>query len=305
MNNTPVSTASAYRSGFVALAGRPNVGKSTLVNRVVGQKISIVTRKPQTTRHRIHGIHTRPDGQIVFIDAPGIHQSGGRAINREMNRAALAALDEADLVLFVVDAERWTPEDQAVVERLRHHPHPVGLVVNKVDRIKPKQKLLPLLDSLSRKMDFAFVVPLSAQRGDNIDALEREILAHLPTGEPLFPEEYVTDRSERFLVGELIREQLMLHLHQEIPYALTVEVESFKRSDKGVDIGAVIWVERDSQKGMVIGAQGQSLKRIGRAARLAIAENLGESVHLELWVKVKENWTNNPGALEAFGYDGT
>ncbi len=291
-----------FRSGVVALVGRPNVGKSTLLNALLGQKISIVTRKPQTTRHRILGILTRADGQVVFVDTPGIHRGPRRALNRYMNRTAIACLREADFALLVVEALRWTDDDKAILEAAQQAGVPVGLVVNKVDRVRPRSSLLPFLATVTQQAEFRFVVPLSARTGENLEPLVAEILSALPQGAPLFPEDQLTDRSERFLVAELVREQLIVNLRQEIPYGLTVQIEQFEEEGERLRIAAVIWVERETHKAIVIGQGGRVLKRIGRAARQEIAELLQRRVHLELWVKVKEGWTDRPGAIQEFGY---
>lgn len=295
--------SAGHRSGFVALAGRANVGKSTLLNRLVGQKLSIVTRKPHTTRHRIAGILTRPDAQLVFVDTPGMHGDPERALNDYMNRTAADAVRGADLVVLVVEAGRWTDQDQAIVDQLRAGSAPVGLAVNKVDRVKPRDKLLPYLEEAAARHDFAFLVPLAARKGDNVHALESEIAGRLPHGPALFPEEQVSDRSERFLAAEILREKLTERLHRELPYALTVEVETFERTDGGVSIGAVVWVERASQKAIVIGRSGRQLKAAGRAARLALKQELGEPVHLDVWVRVSPGWPDDEGQLRALGYE--
>jgi len=292
-----------FHSGTVALLGRPNVGKSTLLNRLVGQKISIVTPKPQTTRHRILGVCHRPQGQITFIDTPGLHQGVHRALNQYMNRAAMGAVDDADLLLWIVDAAHWHEDDEWVLDKLKNTKVPVGLAVNKVDKIHPKERLLPLLAQLTAKREFAFVIPISARTGSNQSALEQELLNRLPIGEPLFGDDEVTDRSERFLVAEMIREQVMLALVQELPYATTVEVELFKREEGRLWLSAIIWVERPGQKAIVIGNQGEMIKRIGKAARLEIARSFDESVHLELWVKIKENWSDMAPNLRDLGYE--
>lgn len=292
-----------YRSGFVALAGRANVGKSTLLNQLVGQKLSIVTRKPHTTRHRIAGILTRPEAQLVFVDTPGLHDNPERALNDHMNRATTDAVHDADLVVLVVEAGRWTDQDEAVLEQVRAGSAPVALAVNKVDRVKPRDKLLPYLEQAAGRHDFAFVVPIAARKGENLHPLEREIAAWLPQGPALFPDEQVSDRSERFLAAEILREKLTERLHQELPYALTVGVETFERSSGGVSIGAVVWVERASQKAIVIGRSGRQLKAAGRAARLALKHELGEPVHLEVWVRVLPGWPDDEGQLRALGYE--
>jgi GTP-binding protein Era len=291
-----------FRCGTVALVGRPNVGKSSLLNRILGQKISIVTHKAQTTRHRIHGIHTIPGAQIVFIDTPGFHKAGN-ALGRYMVQKARGAVEDADVVVLVTDATRWTGEDQAVLDAIRGSGRPVGWVLNKVDRVQPRSRLLTALAEGRERADFAFVVPLSARQGDNITALEQELVSHLPISPPMVEEDIPTDRSERFLAAECVREQLLLHLHDELPYGMTVDLEQFKRTEKGLELGAVIWVAKDSHKGMVIGRQGEQLKRIGRAARLEIREQWQEPVFLSLWVKVRENWADEPAWLTRLGYD--
>ena len=296
-------SAPGHRAGLVALVGRPNVGKSTLLNALVGQKVSITTPKPQTTRHRIAGILTGPGFQAVFLDTPGLHARLHRGLNRAMNRAALGSLADADLLLFVVDALRWTDEDDAVLERVRDSGKKAVLVVNKVDRVKPRERLLPLLERLAGRHAFEAVVPLSALRQDNVERLLALIPPLLPEGEPHFPEDQVTDRSERFLAAEVIREKLTLALHDELPYGVTVEIERWEEDEGRLVIGAVIWVERAGQRKIAIGEGGQKLKGVGRAARLELNELLGCPVHLELWVKVREDWADSDAALRQFGYD--
>jgi GTP-binding protein Era len=294
----------AHRCGSVALVGRPNVGKSTLLNALVGQKVSIVSPKPQTTRHRIAGVVTRPGFQVTFLDTPGLHQRASRRLNQAMNRAALGSLAEADLLLFVVDATRWTGEDDSALERLRESGRPALLVVNKVDRVRPREKLLPLLQSLAAKHDFVEVVPVSALRADNLERLLALIATRLPEGPPAWPEDQVTDRSERFLAAEVIREKLTHVLRDELPYGLTVEIERWEEEGEGKAlVGAVIWVEREGQRRIVIGERGERLKQVGQAARLELNEMLERRIHLELWVKVRENWADSESALRQFGYD--
>ena len=294
----------ARHSGFVALAGRPNVGKSTLVNALVERKVSIVTAKPQTTRHRILGIVNRPDAQIVLVDTPGLHTNARRALNRLMNRTAAQAIAEADLNLFMVEGTRWLPDDQAALDRIQRVGRPIIAVVNKVDKVKPREKLLPFLAELGQRAPFADIVPVSALRGTNLDRLVEVISAHLPEGPPLYPAEQVTDRSERFLAAEIVREKLTLALSDELPYGLSVEVEAYEVAPDGrVSIAAVIWVERKGQKAIVIGEKGERLKHIGRAARLELKRMLGTPVYLELWVKIKENWADDERALRSLGYE--
>lgn len=292
-----------HRCGFAAIVGRPNVGKSTLLNALIGTKVSIVTPKPQTTRHRILGILTRPAAQIVFVDTPGIHAEQRRVMNQYMNRSALSSLDDADVLLFVVESLMWTDDDERVLERVRRSGRPVIAIVNKVDRVHDKPRLLPFIDELAKRADFTAIVPLSAEKRDNLDKLPELIEALLPESPAHFPTDQVTDRSERFMVAEIIREKLTWRLREELPYGLTVEIERFEEQDGRPLIGAVVWVERTGQKAIVIGAGGERLKEIGRLARLEINELLHKNVHLELWVKVKENWADSEQALKSFGYE--
>jgi GTP-binding protein Era len=291
-----------FRCGFIALVGRPNVGKSTLLNRLVGQKISITSRRPQTTRHRIIGIKTLASAQLIYVDTPGLHRYSGRAMNRHMNRTATMALQDVDVVVFLVEGLRWTPDDELVLAELEHLDCPVILAVNKVDLIADKETMLPGLQALSRKRVFAHVIPLSARKGDNVDQLETCVEALLPVGAPFFPEDQVTDRSERFLVAERIREKLFRKLARELPYGLSVEVEHFRRERHCVHIHALIWVERQSQKTIVIGKQGAVLREVGQQARIEIEKMLESKVNLKLWVKVKEGWADDERALKSLGY---
>ena len=293
----------AHRCGIVAVVGRPNVGKSTMINAILGRKVSIVTAKPQTTRHRILAVHSAADAQIVFVDTPGLHRKASKAMNRLMNRTAANALADADVVLFVSDATHWTGEDDDVLKRLKKLDTPVIAVLNKVDKVHPKEKLLDAMALMSARLDFAEIVPVSALRKDNLDQLLQLLPAYLPESPPLFPEDMHTDRSKEFHAAEVIREKLTLMLHQELPYGLTVQVERYLEEEAGVTINAIIWVERDSQKGIVVGKNGSVLKRVGRAARLELKEQLGRSVHLELWVKVKANWADNEQDLMNLGYE--
>ena len=294
---------SEHRCGLVAVIGRPNVGKSTLINAVMGRKVSIVTAKPQTTRHRILAVYTGDEAQIVFVDTPGLHRKAGKAMNRLMNRTAAHALADADVVLFVSDATRWTGEDDDVLKRLQKIGTPVVAVINKIDRLQPREKLLEVIAHLAARRDFAEIIPISALRQDNLDELMAMLPQYLPESPPLFPEDMHTDRSREFHAAEVIREKLTLMLHQELPYGLTVQVERYLEDDAGVSINAIIWVERESQKGIVVGKGGAGLKRVGRAARLELKEQLGRSVHLELWVKVKSNWADNEQDLANLGYE--
>ena len=289
---------SGFRSGFVALVGRPNVGKSTLLNAMLGQKVSIVTSRPQTTRHRVLGISESAAGQIAFVDTPGMHQGPKRALNRAMNRAAGAALGDADLAVFIVEALKWTDEDDLALGRVLQSERPAMAVINKVDRVHPRERLLPYIARLAERAPFVAIVPVSALRADNLEALRTAILAALPEGERLYPAGQLTDRGERFRTAELIREKLTLELVEELPYGIAVEVENYAETDDGrVEVQAVIWVDREGQKPIVIGAGGERLKRIGRAARLELNHLFGRRYHLTLWVKVRENWADDARAL--------
>ena len=288
----------------MAIVGRPNVGKSTLLNHLVGQKVSITSSKPQTTRHRVIGIKTAEGAQAIYVDTPGLHGGRGRAIDRAMSRAALGALQDVDLVVFVVEALRWTGDDARIAERLRDLRVPVILAVNKVDRVERKEDLLPYLEELGTRGSFAEVIPVSARAGIQLDVLEREVGRRLPESAPLFSTDQVTDRSERFLAGEIIREKLMRRLGQEVPYRLTVEIERFSEEGATTKIDAVIWVEKPGQKAIVIGAEGKMLKAVGEEARADIERMLEKRVYLGLWVKVREGWSDDDRALRQLGYDG-
>jgi GTP-binding protein Era len=300
-----VSTAppSEFRSGFAALIGRPNVGKSTLLNALVGVKLSIVTPRPQTTRHRILGVLTLPQAQIAFVDTPGLHLKAARALNKAMNRTASAALADADLVVLVVEALRFTPEDQLALERIVRAARPAIAVVNKVDRVRPRARLLPYLAELAGRHPFSAIVPVSALREENIAELRSIIAAHLPHSPALFPAGELTDRSLSFRIAETIREKLTLELNQEVPYGIAVEVERVTEEQGMLSVDAAIWVDREGQKPIVIGARGERLKRVGRAARLALNALLGRRLHLNLWVKVRANWADNARALRELGVE--
>lgn len=291
-----------FKSGFVAIVGRPNVGKSTLMNHVLGQKLSITSRKPQTTRHSILGIKTTDDYQVIFVDTPGIHLKANKAMNRYMNRAATSSIDSVELVLFVIDAREWTEEDDNVLKRLSNEKVPVVLVINKIDLIKEKEELLPLLQEHSARMQFHDVIPLSALKSVNLEQLEGLIVKQLPESEMIYPEDYITDRSERFLASEIVREKLMRMLGKELPYAIAVEIEQFKDEDGMLRISALIWVERESQKRIVIGKGGSRLKDVGRDARLDMQQLFDRKVYLQLWVKIKEGWSDSERILNSLGY---
>ena len=307
----PESIQSPHRCGSVAVVGRPNVGKSTLVNALVGAKVSIVSNRPQTTRHRLLGIATVEGGQLLLVDTPGLHRGEGRfkasAMSRVMNRAARGALEDVDAALMVVEAGRWDEEDSLVFKVLSDAGIPVVLVVNKVDRLKDKAALLPFLAQVGQECEFAAVHPVSALKRNGLEALVKDVLGLLPEAPPAFGEDEITDRSERFLAAELVREQLMRQLGAELPYATTVEIEHFTTEDspKGelARIGAVIWVERESQKAIVIGKGGARLKDIGSKARQQMEHLFGRKVFLETWVRVREGWSDDETALKAFGYE--
>jgi GTPase len=300
--NTP--EAAPFRSGFAALVGRPNVGKSTLLNALVGEKLSIVTPRPQTTRHRILGIANLPGAQIAFVDTPGLHREGRRALNKAMNRTAAAALDDADLVVLVVEAPKWEAGDDLALARIVRAHRPAILAVNKIDRVRPRERLLPYLATLAGRYEFLAIVPVSALKDDNVADLRATIAAHLPVSPALFPAGEVTDRGTSFRIAELIREKLTLELNQEVPYGVAVEVERLGDEPDGqLAVDAAIWVDREGQKPIVIGARGERLKRVGRAARLAVNQLLGRRVHLNLWVKVRENWADNARALKQLGVE--
>ncbi|AUB78583.1 GTPase Era [Spiribacter roseus] len=302
MTETESATDTDFASGFVALVGRPNVGKSTLLNAVLGQKVSIATRKPQTTRHRILGIHQRDDAQIVYVDTPGLHEGGRTAMNRYMNEAAGSALGDVDVVVFMIEAGRWTDADERVLQRLQTVRAPVVAVINKADRLRDKNRLLPEIEALAGRYDFAAVVPVSALKSDKLDALESALIEALPRGPALFPRDQITDRDERFMATELIREQLTLMLGDELPYASTVEIEAFEQEGQLRRIAAIIWVERVGQRRIVIGEGGEQAKRIGAAARLQMEHLLGGRVYLKLWVKVREGWSDDARLLKSLGY---
>ncbi len=289
-------------AGYVALLGRPNVGKSTLLNRLLAYKLSITSPKPQTTRHAILGIRTLVDTQIVYVDTPGLHLNARRAMNRYMNRTASSVLSYVDVVVLLVEALRWTEEDAAVLERLAEFPGPVILAVNKVDRLADKTRLLPFLQTLGCKRNFTEIIPVSAKKGDNVETLERLLASLLPESEFFFAGDQLTTASQRFLAAELIREKLTRSLRQELPYALTVEIETFAEQGAVLHIGAVIWVERQGQKGIVIGEQGAVLKAVGRQARQDMEKCFQRKVFLETWVKVREGWSDDERALRSFGY---
>ena len=294
-----------HRSGFVAVIGRPNVGKSTLVNALVGHKISIVTSKPHTTRHAILGVLTAEDYQLVFIDTPGMDGGTGRLLNRAMNKAATAALDSADLVVLVVEAGVWKEKDEQALEQLQRAGLPAVLVVNKIDRVRPREQLLPVLEEHGKRHDFAAIIPVSALKSDNLQQLRDVLVAELPEQEAFYDPATLTNRDLSFRAAETLREKLMHALREEVPYGLGVEIASLREEDDGrLVIDATIWVDRESHKGIVIGKRGQQLRAVGTAAREELQRLLERRVHLQSHVKVKRNWSDNAQALRDLGYDG-
>lgn len=290
-------------AGLIAIVGRPNVGKSTLLNAMLGQKISITSRKPQTTRHRILGILTQENRQAVLVDTPGLHSDEKRAINRLMNRAAASSIAEVELVVFLVEGTHWTDDDELVLNKIKKSGSPCILVVNKTDNITDKDELLPHLQKLGAMHDFRDIVPISASKGHGVDTISKLCLASLPECVFWFPEDHITDRSSRFMASEIIREKLIRFTGDELPYSTTVEIEQFKMDDKGViHINALILVERDSQKRMVIGNKGERLKTIGQEARRDMESLFESKVFLETWVKVKSGWADDERALRSLGY---
>ena len=306
--------AEDFKAGYVAIIGRPNVGKSTLMNHLLGQKLSITSRKPQTTRHRIHGILSTHEMQAVFVDTPGIHRNEVRAINERMNKAAVSALVDVDLVLFVVDSDQWRDDDLLTLQKLGDTNLTVVLVINKADTLKDKGSILPLIETFSDSFDFADIVPVSALKNQNLDRLEEVIASHLPKATPIYDTEQITDRSERFLASEIIREKIMRSAGDEVPYDLTVQIDEFKDEAAHMDpktgrprkactfIDATIYVERNGQKAIVIGEKGQRIKQVGMDARKDMEKLFDKKVMLTLWVKVKRGWSDDERALTSLGY---
>ncbi len=290
-------------SGYVAIIGTPNVGKSTLLNRLIGEKIAITSPKPQTTRHRICGIDTVDKQQIIYVDTPGIHQTSKRAINRYMNKVAKNVIHDVDIILFVVDRLYLSEDDLMILEVLKKSSVPIIMVVNKVDKQKDKDALIPALASFNKQATFLAIVPVAAISGKNVDQLQEVIRKHLPPGVFFFPEDQISDRSEKFMLAELVREKLFRETGEEIPYSLTVEIEHFKLEKDIYHISAVIYVERPGQKKIVIGKGGSKLKSTGRKARIDMEKMLDKKVFLQLWVRVKKDWSDNENLLRRLGYD--
>jgi len=290
------------RCGYIAIIGRPNVGKSTLLNHILEQKISITSHKPQTTRQQILGVKTTTDAQAIYVDTPGLQQNNKNALNRYMNRAATAIIDGVDVIIFVVIAEHWQEEDDWILEKIKQVNCPLILVINKIDRIEDKNKLLPLIKNYSEKVEFTAVIPISAKSISDVKNLEAAITDYLPEGPRQFPSDQVTDRSQRFLAAEIVREKIMRQTGNEIPYSIALEVEEYEEKKDIIHIGILIIVDKRSQKAIVIGNKGERLKEIGRQARLDLENMLQNKVFLRLWVKVREGWADDERALRSLGY---
>jgi GTP-binding protein Era len=288
--------------GYAAIIGRPNVGKSTLLNRLVGFRLAITSHKAQTTRHSILGINTLPGGQVIYVDTPGIHQRSDNAMNRYLNRTARSALGDVDLLIFVVEALSWTREDEKVLSLIKQAEIPTILAVNKVDRVKQKERLLPYLSEIASRHSFREIIPLSAKSASNLDSLQKQVLQALPKAENYYPEGQLTDRPEKFFAAEMIREQITRRYAKELPYAVSVEIERFEELQGLYRINGVIWVEKAGQKGILIGKDGQALKEVATQARKVMQQFFDTRVHLELWVKVKKSWSSDEAALVRLGY---
>ena len=293
---------SVQRCGYIAIVGRPNVGKSTLLNNILGMKLSITSRKPQTTRHQILGVKTTGKVQSIYVDTPGIHQRRGTAINKYMNRAATSVLNDVDIILLVVQANQWTEEDQMIIEKLQTVKCPVVLVVNKIDKLDDKKQLLPLIKELSARYEFTEIIPVSALNGMNIEILEEKLAPLLPVNDHIYSDDQITDRSMRFLASEIIREKLIRELGQELPYTSAVVIDKYEEAETIVHIHATIYVESAGQKSIIIGKKGARLKSIGTNARKDISKMVDSKVYLNLWVKVREGWSNDEQALRGLGY---
>ena len=297
-----MNNSTTKKTGMVSLIGKTNVGKSTLLNQLVEQKVSITSRKPQTTRQRLLGIKTEGSNQIIYVDTPGFHQGHKRALNKFMNKTALSSIEGVDIILFVVDALNFSQTDEHLLSQVSTKDNQVMLVINKIDKVAKKEKLIPFVEEVTKLFPFSEVIPISALKRKNIDILEKEITKRLPVGAHLYPEDQIADSSERFLASEIIREKCISRVGDEIPYRLSVVIDSFKEEDKLITIDGTIYIEKSSQKGIVIGEQGKRLKAIGTAARKDLERMLGNKVMLRLWVKVKKDWTNDRSALNFMGY---
>jgi len=291
-----------FRCGYIAILGRPNVGKSTLLNHLIGQKLSITSRKPQTTRHQILGIKSTDDAQYVFVDTPGLHKGGRQALHRYLNRAAQSIVQDMDLILFVIEALRWQDEDDLVLSYLQEASCPVLLVVNKIDLVKDKDELLPFLEKVGKKYKFKGVIPVSANRNLQLDTLLELSKSELPLSEAHYPNDQITTRSSKFVAAEMVREKIVRLLGDELPYATTVEIEKYEDTEKLLRLHAVIWVERENQKAIVIGKKGDKIKKIGMQARKELQNFFEKKVHIETWVKVRKGWADDEKALRELGY---
>lgn len=288
--------------GYVALIGQPNVGKSTLMNHMLGQKISITSRKPQTTRHRILGISTTDDGQIIYMDTPGMHRDEKKALNRYLNKTANTTLLGVDLVVWLIDGLSWHHYDEIIFKKIEHARLPVILVVNKIDKVVEKDAILAFLSEAQKRFAFKEIIPVSALKGTNLNRLESSLIKLLPESDLIYPEDKITDRPERFLAAEIIREKLIRRLGDELPYSMTVEIERYEELPSITKVYAIIWVERSTQKNIVIGKQGEMLKKVGSDARVDIQKLIAQKVYLQLWVKVKKGWSNSERALQSLGF---
>ena len=288
--------------GYVAIIGRPNVGKSTLMNYIIGEKVSITARKPQTTRHRISGIRTSGDYQSIYVDTPGLHRGAKKALNKQLNKTASQVLADVDVICFMVEAGKWEDDDQWILNRLKDAKSPVILVINKIDKMKNKNELFPYIDELNKKFEFTDIISISAATGKRVGEFEKIINKYLPEGPHLYGDEQITDRSERFWVSEIIREKLIRNLGQEVPHALAVEIEQYKWDEKLLRISAIIWVERDGQKKIVVGKKGEVLKKVGTQARKDMEAYFESKVFLQLWVKIKKSWSDDERAIQSLGY---
>lgn len=292
-----------HRFGFATLVGAPNVGKSTLLNRIIGQKISIVSRRPQTTRHRILGVKTLPEFQIAFVDTPGLHSDQRKSLNKVINKTAISSMSDVDVLLFMIDYKGWSKSLSDVFNLAEAKNIPIILLINKIDRLKDKSRLLPLIEESKNKYDFVEILPISALKLEPIDDFLKTLSKHLPVGAAGFPEDQITDRSQRFFAAELVREQIFRMLGQELPYAIAAEVDKFEINDRGVlCIDIVIWVEKSGQKSIVIGKDGQQLKAIGMNARKQMEHSFDKRIFLNLWVKVKKGWGDRSALLHSLGY---
>jgi len=294
--------SSQYRCGWAALVGRPNIGKSTLLNKIIGQKVSIISRRPQTTRHRILAVLTRDDYQLVLVDTPGIHKSESSYLNRVFNRAATSSLDSVDVNLMLIESRGWHDDDEKILRLIKQNKSKSLLIINKIDLLSDKKSLLPLIKQSAEKHDFEAIIPISAQTGDGVESVLTTIAGYLPQGQADFPKDMITDRTFRFMAAEFVREQIFQQLGEELPYTSAVQVEQFEQTEKLDRISVLIWVDKDSHKPIFLGKNGERLKKIGTKARLQMEQSFGKKVYLQLWVKVKEGWAESDLSLRTLGY---